>query len=118
MKVLYQWLREFVPLEISPEEAAATLAGLGFPIASLQALGAGIQNVVLAEVQEVGKHPNADRLSVCQVFDGQDRFSVVCGAPNVRPQIRVAFARLGATLPGGVTIKAAKLRGVESQGMI
>lgn len=118
MKVLYNWLREFVPLEISPKETADTLERLGFEVSGLRLYGEGISNVVVAEVRAVGKHPNADRLSLCKVWDGQTEFSVVCGAANVRAGIRVPFARLGATLPGGVVIKPTKIRSVESQGMI
>ncbi|MFA5974854.1 MAG: phenylalanine--tRNA ligase subunit beta [Elusimicrobiota bacterium] len=118
MKLLYNWLKEFVPLEISPQETADTLARLGFEVASVQTFGGPLEGVVTAEVREVGKHPNADRLSLCKVFDGQHEFSVVCGAPNVKEGQRVPLARIGAVLPNGLQIKAAKLRGVESQGMI
>ncbi|HVO32543.1 MAG TPA: phenylalanine--tRNA ligase subunit beta [Elusimicrobiota bacterium] len=118
MKVLYSWLKEFVPLEVDPQETAATLERLGFEVASLQIFGGKLQGVVAAYVKGVRKHPNADRLSLCDVTDGQTEFSVVCGAPNVRAGIRVPLARVGATLPTGDVIKAAKLRGVESQGMI
>ena len=118
MKVLFSWLKEFVPLDISPEEAAEVLRKLGFEIAGVQHLGGTLSGVVSADVLDVQKHPNADRLSVCKVSDGQQEFSVVCGASNVRAGIRVALAKVGAVLPNGMTIGAAKLRGVESQGMI
>src|SRR5262245_21270267 len=118
MKVLFNWLKEFVPLEITPEQAVETLRRLGFEITRLQRLGGDISGIVSAEVQDVQKHPNADRLSLCRVTDGQQEFSVVCGATNVKPGIRVPLARVGAVLPNGMKIGAAKLRGVESQGMI
>src|SRR5579872_6853627 len=118
MNVLYQWLKEFVPLEISPEETAAVLSRLGFEVASVKRLGGTMENIVTAEVRACNRHPNADRLSVCTVFDGQQELQVVCGAPNVRAGLRVPFARVGALLPNGERLKAAKLRGVESQGMI
>ena len=118
MKVLYNWLKEFVPLEISPEETAAALAKLGFEIAEVKRFGGKLQGVVTALVKECAKHPNADRLSLCKVWDGQNEYAVVCGAPNVKPGQKVAFARVGATLPDGETLRAAKIRGVESQGMI
>jgi len=91
---------------------------LGFEIASLQEFGQNLKDVVCAEVRDVQKHPNADRLSLCQVWDGTQPYAVVCGASNVRPGIRIPLAKVGATLPGGITITAAKLRGVESHGMI
>jgi len=118
MKVLFNWLKEFVPLEGTPSQAAEVLERLGFEVASVQEFGRSITNVVTAEVREVGKHPNADRLSLCKVWDGQQEFSVVCGALNVGAGQRVALARLGAKLPGDFEIKAAKIRGVDSQGMI
>src|ERR1700688_1596100 len=104
MKVLYSWLKEFVPLEISPEQSAEVLGKLGFEISGIQRLGGDLSGVVSAEVQDVQKHPNADRLSLCRVTDGQQEFSVVCGAANVRPGIRVPLARVGAVLPDGKTI--------------
>jgi phenylalanyl-tRNA synthetase beta chain len=118
MKVLYNWLKEFVPLEISAEETAATLARLGFEIAQVQTFGGQLSGVVTAEVRECAKHPNADRLSLCKVWDGQTEYSVVCGAPNVKAGQKVAFARAGATLPDGEILRAAKIRGTDSQGMI
>ena len=118
MKVLYNWLKDFVPLEITPEETADMLAKLGFEIAGVQHFGGKLQGVVIALVKECAKHPNADRLSLCKVWDGQNEFAVVCGAPNVRTGQKVAFARVGAVLPDGEALRAAKIRGVESQGMI
>jgi len=118
MKVLYNWLKEFVPLEISPEETATTLARLGFEIAGVVHFGGKLQGVVTALVKECAKHPNADRLSLCKVWDGQKEYAVVCGAPNVRAGQKVAFARVGAILPDGEALRAAKIRGLESQGMI
>lgn len=118
MKVLYSWLKDFVPLEISPEATAAELARLGFEIADIQLFGGKLSGIVTAEVRECGKHPNADRLSLCKVWDGQTEFPVVCGAPNVRAGQKIAFARVGATLPNGDVLKAAKIRSIESQGMI
>jgi phenylalanyl-tRNA synthetase beta chain len=118
MKVLTSWLKEFVPVEAGASEIAALLERLGFEVAAVVDFGGKTLHVVSAEVRAAEKHPNADRLSLCQVFDGQQTFPVVCGAPNVRAGQKVALARVGATLPNGLTIKAAKLRGVESQGMI
>jgi len=118
MKVLYQWLREFVPMDISPQETADTLSRLGFEIAELKIFGGALKNVITAEVQECGKHPNADRLSLCKIFTGSETLQVVCGASNVRAGIKIAFAQVGATMPNGETLNAAKIRGVESFGMI
>jgi phenylalanyl-tRNA synthetase beta chain len=118
MKILYSWLKEFVPLDRTAGETASALMQLGFEVSSLQALGGSMQGVVAGYVRDVQKHPNADRLSLCRVTDGQQEFSVVCGASNVRAGIHVPFARLGAVLPGGHAIGPSKIRGVDSQGMI
>src|ERR1700719_3159728 len=75
--------------------------------------------VVVGKVLAVDRHPNADRLTVCRVDAGQEApVSVVCGAPNVAPGVVAPFARVGAVLPGGLTIRQAAMRGVESQGML
>ena len=118
MIVLYNWIREFVPVDITPQEMAGVLSRLGFEIASVKPIGGALRGVVSAEVKDKQKHPNADRLSVCLVNDGVQDYSVVCGAPNVQAGQRVALARIGAVLPDGHAIGAAKLRGVDSQGMI
>ena len=118
MKVLYSWLKEFVALETSPRETADILAKLGFEVSALTVYGGALKGVITADVLETAKHPNADRLSLCKVNTGKEILSVVCGAPNVRAGIKVPFAQVGATLPNGDILKAAKIRGVESQGMI
>lgn len=118
MKVLHQWLKEFVAFDGSPQDAADLLAKLGFEIAGVTEYGGRLNGVITAFVKEAGKHPNADRLSLCQVDTGRGLFQVVCGAPNVRVGQKVALAQVGATLPNGDVLKAAKIRGVESQGMI
>src|SRR5690606_27983369 len=74
--------------------------------------------VIVAEVVSCEQHPDADKLSLCQVSDGKQTHQVVCGAPNVRAGLKIAFATVGAVLPGDFKIKKAKLRGVESFGMI
>ena len=92
---------------------------LGAPVDEVVDLGAGIGDVVIARVEEVRQHPNADRLRICTVNAGGDaRLQVVCGAPNVEAGGVYPFAPIGATLPGGMEIKKAKLRGEESQGML
>jgi phenylalanyl-tRNA synthetase beta chain len=118
MKVSVNWLKEFVDFDMTPEELAKRLRSLGFDTASITTVGAGVSGVVTAKVESREKHPNADKLSLCQVFDGTTRFRVVCGAPNVAAGQTVPLARVGAKLPGGVEIKPAKIRGEESQGML
>jgi phenylalanyl-tRNA synthetase beta chain len=120
MNVSYRWLKLLAPeLASSPEEIADRLAMYGAPVDELVDLGADLTGVVVARVERVERHPNADRLSLCEVDAGTgERLQVVCGAPNVRAGAYYPFAPVGAKLPGGVTIRAAKIRGVESQGML
>lgn len=118
MKILYSWLKDFVPLELSAEQAAGVLGRLGFEIVAVSSVGPAPSGVVTATVLSKDKHPNADRLSVCQVNDGTTTFTVVCGAPNVAAGQKVALARVGAKLPNGLEIKAAKIRGTDSAGML
>jgi len=119
MNVSYRWLRTLVPgLELSPEEVAEHLALRGAPVEEMHAPGALLGDVVVARVITTGKHPNADRLSLCSVDAGGEPKSVVCGAPNVKAGSWYPFAPVGAVLPGGVEIKKAKIRGEASQGML
>ena len=120
MNVSYRWLQSLVPgLSASPTEVAERLGLLGAPVDEVVDLGAQIGDVVIARVEEVRQHPNADRLRVCTVNAGGDeRLQVVCGAPNVEAGHYYPFAPIGSTLPGGVSIKKAKLRGEASEGML
>jgi phenylalanyl-tRNA synthetase beta chain len=118
VKVTYQWLKEYVPLAPPPELAKQlTLAGL--EVETVTPVAPPFSNVVVGEVLESGRHPDAEKLSVCQVTtDGTNRLQIICGAANVRAGLKVAVAMVGAKLPGDVTIKRAKLRGLESNGML
>jgi len=119
VQVSLNWLKEYVDIDISPEKLADRLTNAGIAVEHVEYLNKGIENVVVAQVLEANKHPNAEKLSLCQVTtDGVNRFQVVCGAPNVRAGQKVPFAMVGAVLPGNFKIKKAKLRGTESQGMI
>jgi phenylalanyl-tRNA synthetase beta chain len=118
MKYSLSWLREFVDVQLPMPELKARLLSLGFELAGWQELGPAFEGVVTAEVLETRPHPNADRLRLCDVSDGKTQYKVVCGAPNVAKGQKVPFAKIGARLPGGLTLKPAKIRGEESQGMI
>lgn len=118
MQVSLNWLRRYVDLPEDPKDIAASLTSLGFEVEAMQVAGEGVTGVVVGEVRAREKHPEADKLSVCRVYDGQQEWQVVCGAPNVAAGQKVLFAQVGANLPGGLHIKKAKLRGVESFGMI
>jgi len=119
MKVSEQWLREWVSPQLSTQGLADQITMAGLEVDAVAPVAAAFSAVVVAEVVEKVQHPDADKLNVCQVEDGSgERVQVVCGAPNVAVGQRIPFARVGAVLPGDFKIKKAKLRGVESRGMI
>jgi phenylalanyl-tRNA synthetase beta chain len=119
MKVTYRWLQEFTPVTTSPEELAAQLTMAGLEVESLEPVAPPFSGVVVGEVLEAARHPDAEKLSLCQVTtDGKNRLQIVCGAKNVRAGLKVAVAMVGARLPKGVLIELAKLRGQESNGML
>jgi phenylalanyl-tRNA synthetase beta chain len=119
MKFSVNWLREFVELPSSIEELSELLTLAGIEIEGVEKQGANFANVVVAQIKSSVQHPNADRLSVCQVDDGsgQER-QIVCGAKNYKAGDKVPLALPGAVLTGDLKIKPSKLRGVESQGML
>src|SRR5687767_9914888 len=120
MNISYNWLKELAPtLEGTPHEIAERLASLGAPADEIVNVGEVLREVVIGRVRAVQRHPNADRLSLCEVDAGNGQIvQVVCGAPNVTANTFYPFAPVGTTLPGGVQIKKAKIRGTESQGML
>jgi len=118
MRIPVSWLRDYVNFEASAEELAHKLTFSGTEVTGIEHVGLKAQGVVVAEVRSVERHPNADRLTVCTVFDGASEHRVVCGAPNVRAGLKSAFAPEGAVLADGTRLKKAKLRGVESRGML
>jgi len=119
MKFSVNWLREFVELPANVDELAELLTLAGTEIESIEKRGANFDQVVVAQIKASAQHPNADRLSVCQVDDGsgQER-QIVCGAKNYKVNDKVPLALPGAVLVGDLKIKPSKLRGVESQGML
>jgi phenylalanyl-tRNA synthetase beta chain len=119
MKFSVDWLREFVELPASTDALAELLTLAGVEIEGIENRGANFDHVVVAQINESVQHPNADRLSVCQVNDGSgQQRQIVCGAKNYKVGDKVPLALPGAALPNGLKIKASKLRGVESQGML
>jgi phenylalanyl-tRNA synthetase beta chain len=119
MKVSLNWLRELVDLPSSVEQLVELLTMAGVEVEGIETTGCAIPKVVVAQIQESAQHPNADRLSVCKVDDGSGTpRQIVCGAKNYQVGDKVPLALPGATLPGDFTIKAGKLRGVESDGML
>ncbi|MCX2889341.1 MULTISPECIES: phenylalanine--tRNA ligase subunit beta [unclassified Pseudomonas] len=118
MKFSEQWLRGWVNPQVSRDELVARLSMAGLEVDSVTPAAGQFSGIVVGEILATEQHPDADKLRVCQVTNGQETFQVVCGAPNARPGIKVPFAMIGAELSGDFKIKKAKLRGVESFGML
>ncbi|WP_448564889.1 phenylalanine--tRNA ligase subunit beta [Trichothermofontia sp.] len=119
MRISLNWLRELVDVSLPPEELAETLTMAGFEVEAIEDRRAWAAGVVVGKVVKCERHPNADKLSVCQVDIGTETLGIVCGAPNVRTNILVPVATIGTYLPQvNLKIKATKLRGVPSHGMI
>ncbi|MCR4303585.1 MAG: phenylalanine--tRNA ligase subunit beta [Gallionella sp.] len=119
MKFSENWLRTWVNPPLSSDELAHALTMAGLEVESLEPVAPAFSNVVVAEVLEVTKHPDADRLNVCRVNAGEaNPLTIVCGAANVAAGVKVPCARIGAVLPGDFAIRQARVRGVESSGML
>ena len=123
MKVTLNWLKQYVDFKWSPEELAERLTMLGLEVEGVQKIGGEFEGVVVAQVLTRDKHPNADKLSLCRVNDGQGERQIVCGAQNFQAGDKVPLVLPGSTLPAKpgeppMTIKIGKIRGVESQGMM
>lgn len=119
MKFTFNWLKQYVDVAWSPAELAERLTFAGIEVEEIRPLGGQIpEQVVIAQILSSEKHPNADKLSVCRVHDGTGERQIVCGARNYKVGDKVPLALPGSTLAGGITIRVAKLRGVESQGMM
>jgi phenylalanyl-tRNA synthetase beta chain len=118
MKFSESWLRQAVNPSISTEDLVAQVTMAGLEVDAVDSAAPEMSGVVVGEIISVEQHPDADKLRVCQVAGGGEIAQVVCGAPNARAGIKVPFATVGAKLPGDFKIKKAKLRGVESFGML
>ncbi len=118
MLLSLSWLREFVPYTGTALELGEKLTMLGLEMDGLSRPYAGIENIVVGHVVECARHPEAEKLSVCRVDVGDEVLDIVCGAPNVAAGQKVAVIKVGSTLPNGMVIKKAKLRGAPSHGMI
>ena len=118
MKFSEQWLRQWVNPEASTDELAAKITMAGLEVDGVEAVAGEFTGIVVGEIVACEQHPDADKLRVTRVSTGSEEFQVVCGAPNARIGLKAPFATLGAVLPGNFKIKKAKLRGVESFGML
>lgn len=118
MRVSLAWLRDFVDVSLSPPELARRLVMAGLEVEAVERVGPRFDRVVVGRIESMRRHPDADRLTLCEVTDGQTTRSIVCGATNMKPGDHVALALEGALLPNGVTIKRSKIRGQISEGML
>jgi phenylalanyl-tRNA synthetase beta chain len=123
MKFSEQWLRSWVNPDISTQQMCDQLTMAGLEVDGVEPAAGDFTEVVVARVESLEKHPDADKLNVCQVTDGNETLQIVCGAANVRQGLIIPLAKIGAVLPGAGKnetweIKPAKLRGVESSGML
>ena len=124
MNVSYNWLKDYINLDLDTDSIAKHLTLCGLEIEEIHKIGSKLEGVVVGEVLDKKQHPNADRLSVCQVNTGDETVQIVCGAKNVAAGQKVAVAKVGSELPitldngKNLVIKKAKLRGEESRGMI
>jgi len=114
-----QWLREWVNPALSSEELGHQITMAGLEVDAIEPVAGHFEGVIVAEILQADAHPDADKLRVCRVnVGGGEPVQIVCGAPNARAGLKAPLATVGATLPGDFAIKAAKLRGIESQGML
>jgi len=124
MKISYNWLKQYLDFDLSAEDTADKLTLIGLEVEDTERTGFDFKQFVVGEVLDVNKHPNADRLKLCQVNQGRSNVQIVCGADNVAPGQKVPVAKVGATLPvplpngSSLRIKKMKLRGEVSEGMI
>lgn len=119
MRVSWNWLQDFVDLRgLDPHDVAETLTLAGLEVEGVEFRGQNLQGVVVARVEDVQPHPDADRLRVCRVSDGAQELQIVCGASNVVAGALVPLATIGTMMPSGLKIKKSKLRGELSEGML
>lgn len=121
MRIPLSWLKDYIDLSLPPEDIAKILTMAGLEVDDWETIGENLRGIVVGRIIESGKHPNGDKLSLAMVTDGKETYQIVCGAPNCRTGLKTALARIGVSLKQGdqvFTIKKAKIRGVESSGML
>ncbi len=119
MKVSLSWLKEYIKVDIEPEVLCERLTMAGIEVESIEKRYTYLNDIVAAKVNEVKKHPNADKLFICEVDAGSDKLlQIVCGAPNVKQGMYVPCALPGIVLPDGKKIKKGRIRGQISEGML
>ncbi len=118
MKLSLNWLKDYVDIDMSPQELAHLLTMSGIEVEGIEALGQSLNGVVVAKILSVKRHPKTNRLFICQMDAGNGIVPVVCGAPNLKDGALVPMALPGTTLPGGIVVNESKIRGERSMGML
>ena len=118
MKVSLDWIKDYVEIRMDLKDLINLLTMAGLEVEEAASVGEGFEKVVVAEIQSIRRHPQADRLSLVEVKTGRETFSIVCGATNIKEGQKVPLALVGARLPNGIEIKRSKIRGVTSDGML
>ncbi|PUU89411.1 MAG: phenylalanyl-tRNA synthetase beta chain, partial [Halanaerobium sp.] len=120
MQISYNWLKKYIDINFTPEDLSEKLTMAGLEVEGVEYLGEGLEDIVIAKIEEIKEHPDADKLVICMVKTAADEelIPVVTGAPNVEAGQLVPFAAVGTTLPNGMKIEEVELRGQLSQGMI
>jgi len=119
MNISFNWLQDYVTIKESPDEIAGRLTMVGLEVEAMHSTKEIYSDFVIGSVRDVREHPNADRLTVCDVYDGKTVHTVVCGAPNVAKDQKIVFARIGAVVPAnGMKVREVEIRGQKSAGMI
>jgi len=124
MRFPLSWLKDFVDIDVSPEELAEKLTMSGLEVESLEYIGEGLEDLIVAQIIDIIPHPNAQKLVLCKVTDGSKQYKIVCGATNMSVNDKVVLARPGTSLPPsnrfpeGFSIKTTKIRGELSEGML
>lgn len=124
MRFTLSWLKEYVDFDASPEELAERLTMVGLEVESIEYMGMGLEDILVAEILDIRPHPNASKLVICDVTDGSKLYNIVCGAKNMKAGDKVALAKAGTKLPPsakfpeGVLIQSTKIRGELSEGML
>ena len=118
MRVTYNWLKDFIEIDASPEEIAYKLTLAGLEVSSIEKHNEFLKDVIVAKIVDIEKVKNSDKLSLCKVYTGEETLDIICGAKNMKKGDYVALAKIGAVLPGDFKIKKAKIRGITSFGML
>ncbi len=118
MKITYNWLKEFINIDLTPEEIGEKLTLAGIEVSSIEKHNEFLKDVIVAKIVDIEKVKDSDKLSLCKVYNGEEILDIICGAKNMKKGDYVALAKIGAVLPGDFKIKKSKIRGVYSYGML